>query len=139
MKEMSLKTTKQRSALMSRVRQSSTKPELEVRKLMHEMGIRFRTKAHDLPGSPDIINRSKKWAIFVHGCFWHAHRGCYRFSIPKSNREFWKKKFEDNSKRDKKKIKEIENLGYSVLIIWQCELDNLDKLKDKILQFMDNI
>lgn len=131
-----LKTTPERSRLMSKVRQSGTSPELIVRKLLHSYGCRFRVKAVDLPGSPDIVNRSVKWAIFVHGCFWHAHEHCRRWTIPKNNREFWIQKFCSNRERDARKIKGLKRLGYSVMTFWQCDLDNEVKAKRKILQFI---
>jgi DNA mismatch endonuclease (patch repair protein) len=124
---------------MSKVRQSGTKPELSVRKLLHSCGYRFRVKAKDLPGSPDIVNRSARWAIFVHGCFWHAHENCRLWTIPKNNKEFWTKKFSDNRERDKRKIKELKRMGYSVLTFWQCDLDSEAKAKRKILKFIENV
>jgi DNA mismatch endonuclease (patch repair protein) len=75
----------------------------------------------DLPGSPDIANRSKKWAVFVHGCFWHRHDGCPRTTMPRRNREFWAEKFRANIRRDRKVIERLEACGYLVLIVWECE------------------
>ena len=132
-----LKTTPERSLLMSKVRHSGTSPEVKVRRLLHALGYRFRIEARDLPGSPDIVNRSGRWAIFVHGCFWHAHEKCRLWTIPKSNQEFWIKKFEDNRNRDRRKLKELSKLGYSVLIIWQCDLKNEQKLTRKLLRFKE--
>jgi DNA mismatch endonuclease (patch repair protein) len=120
---------------MSRVRHSGTSPEVKVRQLLHANGFRYRVEAKDLPGSPDIVNRLGKWAIFVHGCFWHAHENCHLWTIPKSNQEFWVKKFKDNRNRDRRKLKELSKLGYSVLVIWQCDLKDEEKLKRKILRF----
>src|SRR5262249_48830195 len=127
-----LKTTPERSLLMSRVRQSGTAPELLVRKLVHSCGCGFRTKAKDLPGTPDLVNRKLKWAIFVHGCFWHAHQDCVLWKIPKANDRYWQQKFAENRARDKRKIEELKKLGYSVLVIWQCDLRNEKKLRGKI-------
>lgn len=134
-----LKTTPARSKLMSKVRQSGTLPELKVRQILHSCGYRFRVKARDLPGSPDIVNRTGRWAIFVHGCFWHAHENCHLWTIPKSNCEFWSKKFFDNRRRDKRKVKELRRLGYSVLTLWQCDLDNEKRVQKKILRFMEKV
>lgn len=125
----------ERSKLMARVRQSGTSAELAFRKIFNELGLHYRTKADDLPGTPDIVNRKRKWAIFVHGCFWHAHRGCKKSKLPKSNRDFWKKKFDDNRRRDKDKIKQLEQKGFSVLVVWECELGNKEELKEKIKKF----
>ena len=130
-------TTPERSRLMSKVRQAHTAPEREIRKLLHKFGYRFRVKAKDLPGTPDVINRSAKWAIFVHGCFWHAHDGCYRWKIPKSNSNFWRNKFLNNRERDERKTNNLRDLGYSVLVVWQCELDNPIDLQKKLIDFVE--
>jgi DNA mismatch endonuclease (patch repair protein) len=129
-------TTPERSRLMSKVRQSHTAPEREVRKILHKCGFRFRVKAKDLPGTPDVVNRAGKWAIFIHGCFWHAHEGCYRWKIPKSNSDFWHNKFLDNRARDERKTNNLKELGYSVLVVWQCELDDLIELQKKLTDFV---
>ncbi len=136
---MKLKTTPERSRLMARVRQSGTSAELALRRLVHSCGFRFRVKAKDLPGTPDLVNRNAKWAIFVHGCFWHAHIGCSLWSIPKNNQPFWRRKFLENRSRDERKVKELENSGYSVLIVWGCELQSEAKTKRKILKFMERV
>lgn len=130
-----LVVSSERSKLMARVRQSGTSAELAFRKILNRLGFHYRTKADDLPGTPDIVNRKRKWAIFVHGCFWHAHRDCKKWKLPKSNRNFWKKKFDDNRRRDKEKIKQLEQNGFSVLTVWECELENEKKLKEKIKKF----
>lgn len=121
---------------MARVRQSNTSAEIEVRKIVQECGAEFETNVTELPGSPDLANREEFWAIFVHGCFWHAHESCKRATVPKRNREFWVKKFSANKKRDLKKIQRLEQLGYSVLVIWECELENKKKLEKKIHDFL---
>lgn len=131
-----IKTSPERSKLMSRVRQSGTKQELLIRRLIYAAGYRFRVNVRDLPGSPDIVNRSFRWAIFVHGCFWHAHEDCRLWKVPKNNRDFWEKKFYDNRERDKRKVKELKKQGYSVLTIWQCEFGDLAKVERKILNFL---
>lgn len=87
------------------------------------MGLRYTTRNRDLPGSPDLANRSKKWTIFVHGCYWHRHRNCGRASTPKRNRTFWEAKFERNRARDRAAIRELRQRGYTTLIIWECEVD----------------
>lgn len=131
-------TTPERSRLMSKVRQAHTAPERQVRKILHECGYRFRVKANDLPGTPDVVNRSAKWAIFIHGCFWHAHEGCYLWKIPKSNSDFWRDKFLGNRERDERKTNSLRELGYSVLVVWQCELKNSVELKKKLINFVEN-
>jgi DNA (cytosine-5)-methyltransferase 1 len=120
---------------MASVRQTGTTPELSVQIMLTSLGYRFSTNATDLPGTPDIINRANRWAVFVHGCFWHAH-SCYLWKVPKTNRKFWKKKFDDNQRRDKAKRRQLRSLGYSVLTLWQCQIKNETKAKDKILNFL---
>jgi DNA (cytosine-5)-methyltransferase 1 len=134
-----LKTTQERSWLMAQVRQSGTSVELTVRKLVRSSGFRFSVRTNGLPGRPDLVNRSDKWAIFVHGCFWHAHQGCPRWKIPANNRPYWQEKFRDNQKRDNRKVEELKELGYSVLIVWECELQSEAKVRKKIHTFMKRI
>jgi DNA mismatch endonuclease, patch repair protein len=130
-----LRTTPERSKLMSRVRQTGTSPELIVRKLLRSMGYGYRVKAKDLPGSPDIVNRSRGWAIFVNGCYWHAHR-CNLWKIPKTNSQFWTKKFEANRKRDKRKSLDLKRRGFKVLTLWQCELNDTKEIEAKLFRFL---
>lgn len=132
-------TTPSRSKLMSRVRQADTPAELEVRRLLHACGVHFRTRARDLPGSPDIVNRSRGWAIFVHGCFWHGHEGCARWRLPKRNRATWRKKFGANRERDRRAIDALESAGLRVLVVWECELTDEPELLGKLLSFLEPI
>jgi DNA (cytosine-5)-methyltransferase 1 len=99
------------------------------------MGFAFDVKAKNLPGTPDLVDQTLKWAIFVHGCFWHAHT-CPLWKIPKTNPEFWEQKFSDNKKRDRKKSAALRKRGYSVLTLWQCELKDHDKTRKKLLRFL---
>lgn len=110
------------SERLGRVRQRDTSPEKAVRSILHGLGIRFRVGGRGLPGSPDIVNRSRRWAILVHGCFWHAHAGCPRATIPTRNRHFWVDKFAANRKRDRHAIAELNRLGFKVVVVWECEL-----------------
>lgn len=110
------------AARMKRQRLHGTKPELRVRRLLHQLGFRYRTKNRDLPGSPDLANRKRRWAVFVHGCYWHHHEGCPRATIPKANSEFWMEKFRRNRERDRTKEAALEALGYHVVVVWECEL-----------------
>lgn len=109
------------SARMSRVRQRSTTAELRVRRELMAMGRRYRISNRDLPGSPDIANRAKKWAVFVHGCFWHRHDCCPRTTTPKENRDFWLRKFAVNRTRDERVQGELRDMGFKVAIVWECE------------------
>jgi DNA (cytosine-5)-methyltransferase 1 len=137
-KDFALFTTVDRSRLMARVRQANTSNEMAVRQLVHSLGFRFRVNGKGLPGRPDLVNRKSHWAILVHGCYWHAHEGCRLWKIPAHNRPFWEKKFTDNRRRDRRKLKELENLGYRVLVIWQCELADMDRLAVRLLDFLED-
>jgi len=132
-------TTPERSRLMASVRQSGTAAELAVRKIVDSCGVNFQTEATDLPGTPDLVNRERRWVIFVNGCFWHAHENCPRGTLPKRNRAFWEKKFADNRRREKKNVKDLEKMGYSVLVVWECELKDETKLGKKIKRFLIQI
>src|SRR3990172_717284 len=112
------------SRRMATVRSRNTGPELSVRSIVHRYGLRFRLTNRDLPGSPDLVNRSRKWAVFVHGCFWHRHRGCPRTTTPKRNAEFWRAKFRANVLRDRRKERELTKIGYSVLVLWECQAED---------------
>ena len=113
----------ERSALLGRVRQTKTAPEEVVAALLRAHGLAYRRNVRGLPGSPDFANRSKGWAIFVNGCFWHHHTGCRRATVPKNNRAFWSEKFAANRRRDAAKVRALRALGLTVLVIWECEAD----------------
>lgn len=130
-----LNTTPERSALMKRVRQHGTTPELAVRAVLTEIGARYRLNVEGLPGRPDIANRRRTKAIFVHGCFWHFHAACGRGRIPGRNREFWLEKLERNTERDRRKIEALRALGYEVLVVWECELKDYDPLRERLVEF----
>ena len=117
---------------MRRQRQQDTGPELIVRRIVHGLGHRFRLGNRDLPGSPDLANRAKRWAIFVHGCYWHAHQGCPRHTVPKRNREFWVQKFEDNRNRDLRVAEELRGCGFRVIVVWECETRQPDQLQARL-------
>lgn len=106
---------------MSRVRHEDTAPEITVRKILHSLGYRFRLHRNDLPGKPDIVLPSRKLAIFVHGCFWHRHFGCPKASVPSSNIEFWREKFQRNVERDKASVSALNDLGWKSIIVWECQ------------------
>jgi len=111
-----------RSSNMSRIHSKNTKPEEVVRKYLFNKGFRYRKNVTSLPGKPDIVFPKYKTVIFVNGCFWHAHEGCKWFVSPKTNQEFWQNKFEYNKKRDARIYTELQQQGWRVLIIWECEL-----------------
>ena len=108
------------SARLALIPQRRTKPELLVRRELHRLGKRFRVHNRDLPGNPDVANRRRRWAIFVHGCFWHRH-GCKASTTPARNREFWEAKFERNVARDRRSIQALEAAGFEVIVIWECQ------------------
>jgi DNA mismatch endonuclease, patch repair protein len=117
-----LRTDATTSARMGRIRQSGTAPEITIRRAVATLGLRYTVKNRDLPGSPDLANRSRRWAIFVHGCYWHRHEGCHRATTPRTNTEFWLNKFSRNVARDEAARIELQRRGYRVLTFWQCEL-----------------
>jgi len=112
-----------RSWIMSRIKDKNTEPEKRIRSMLHELGYRFRLHRKDLPGRPDVVLPKYKTVIFVHGCFWHRHRGCKYSYQPKSRVEFWKTKFDTNVERDERNTEKLKKLGWRVLIIWECELE----------------
>ncbi len=121
-----------RSEIMSRIRSRHTKPERQLRSLLHRMGYRFRLHVEKLPGKPDIVLPRHRTVIFLHGCFWHQHPGCRYAYVPKSRSEFWGKKFIANRKRDHKVENELKVLSWQVIIVWECELNKLDELSLRI-------
>ena len=115
-------TSEARSRNMAAIKSKNTKPEIEVRKILHEMGYRFRLHRKDLPGNPDIVLPKYKTAIFVNGCFWHQHEDCKYACLPKTNFHFWKEKLAKNKKRDKLKHSQLNDLGWKIIIVWECQL-----------------
>jgi DNA mismatch endonuclease (patch repair protein) len=115
-------TQAERSTIMRSVRSSDTTPEMVVRRWLHRHGYRFRLHRKDLPGTPDIVLPKYRIAIFINGCFWHRHEGCKRASMPQTNTEYWEKKLTRNAERDRTSHEELAKLGWSVVIIWECEI-----------------
>lgn len=135
---MDIVTREQRSRMMSGIKGKNTKPELLIRSALHAQGFRFRIQRKDLPGKPDIVLPKYKTIIFVHGCFWHRHPGCKYAYTPKSNVEFWTNKLEGNVTRDRLTEQTLEEMGWRVLIVWECEiktlLENTSRLREMITQ-----
>lgn len=129
-------TIEKRSANMRRIKSKDTSPELIVRKIIHKMGYRFRLHRKDLPGKPDLTFPSKKKVVFVHGCFWHQHENCEISRIPKSNRQYWVPKLRRNKFRDQEHQNSLKKLGWKVLVIWECEIKELNKMNKKIINFL---
>ncbi|MDI6402044.1 DNA mismatch endonuclease Vsr [Balneolaceae bacterium ANBcel3] len=111
-----------RSFNMSRIKGTNTKPEMLVRKYLHENGLRYRLHNKKLPGKPDLTLSKYHTVIFVNGCFWHGHRGCKYFVLPKTRTEWWQDKIEETIKRDIKAMKDLKELGWNSIVIWECEL-----------------
>lgn len=125
-----------RSANMRAVRSRNTRPEIQVRQIAHRLGYRFRLHRSDLPGKPDIAFPSRQKAIFIHGCFWHQHKGCRRATVPKSNLGFWRSKLARNTERDAEQLAEIRKRGWGALVVWECEIRNERRLIAKMGRFL---
>jgi DNA mismatch endonuclease (patch repair protein) len=121
---------------MSRIRGKDTAPERRVRSMLHGMGYRFRLHRKDLPGKPDIVFVSRRVALFVHGCFWHRHKGCKNCTTPTNNREFWTTKLNGNATRDKTNRRALSKLGWSSFVIWECETEDPRKLDYLVNRFV---
>ena len=126
----------QRSALMARVRGKDTKPERIVRGALTKMGVRYRLNGGDIAGKPDIVFRGKRRLIFVHGCFWHGHKGCKVANKPKSRTDFWLAKFDRNRTRDAKNLKALSSSGWRVFTVWECETKNTELLASRLVRFL---
>ncbi len=111
-----------RSRMMSGIKSKDTKPEILVRKYLHGRGLRYRLHAKELPGKPDLVFPKYKAVVFVHGCFWHQHPGCKYASKPQTQEVFWENKLSDNVKRDSYQMAALEELGWRVFVLWECEL-----------------
>lgn len=132
-------TPQRRSWLMSRVGRKDTGPEMVVRRCLFREGYRFRIHRKDLPGSPDIVLPRYKVAIFVHGCFWHRHSGCSKATTPKSRTEFWSNKFSQNVERDKTAEDELARHGWRAIVVWECETQKPDILREKLCAEMEYV
>jgi len=111
-----------RSWNMSRIRSNDTKPELIVRSFLHRNGFRFRLHDKKLPGKPDIVLKKYKTVIEVRGCFWHRHERCTKATSPSTNTEYWQTKFQNNMQRDKRHERELHDLGWNLIVVWECEI-----------------
>ncbi len=121
---------------MARIRGRDTKPEVAVRRLAHRLGYRFRLHRRDLPGTPDLVFPARSKIVFVHGCFWHRHPGCRFTYEPKSNVEFWRKKFTANKQRDARVKGELKQMGWDVLTIWECEATDDEAMATVLKRFL---
>jgi len=136
---------KKRSEIMSKISGKETKPEIIIRKYLFAQRFRYRKNDKRFPGKPDVVLPKYKTAIFVHGCFWHGHKNCKYSNLPVTNTVFWKNKISENIKRDKENIKKLKNIGWQVIVLWQCKLRNrksreqaLNNLTIKLNKLLDN-
>lgn len=125
-----------RSQIMAAVRSHDTKPERKVRSIVHRMGYRYRLHDTKLPGKPDIVLKRHRKVIFVHGCFWHQHPGCKYADRPTSNTSYWNQKLDRNVERDAANLRKLGELGWKVLVIWECETRNVEKLIGTLSDFL---
>ncbi len=138
-----IKTKESRSYNMSRIAGKDTKPEELVRKYLFSKGFRYRKNVRKLPGTPDLVLPKYRTVIFVNGCFWHGHEGCKYFVWPKSNAEFWRQKIETNISRDRRKEAQLRDMGWNVMIVWECELHpskkqaTLERLESQLRQILE--
>lgn len=121
-----------RSRNMAAIRGKDTLPELNVRRMIHGLGLRFRLHRRDLPGRPDIVLPRHRTVVFVHGCFWHRHEGCRYTTTPKTRLEFWQAKFDENVARDYRNRIALAGMGWRVLVVWECELRDAETLRERL-------
>jgi DNA mismatch endonuclease (patch repair protein) len=131
-------TKQQRSYNMSQVKCMNTKPELLVRSLVHQIGYRYALHRSDLPGKPDLVLVKHRKIIFVHGCFWHQHNCRKGRSMPVTRKKFWQTKRQGNKDRDKRNLRKLRHQGWKVLVIWECQTKNTEKLTQKLRNFLNN-
>ncbi len=129
-------STEKRSWIMSQVRGQDTTPEIKVRSMIHRLGYRFRLHRKDLPGNPDLVFPSRKKIIFVHGCFWHGHNCSRGGRIPKANTDYWSNKLRRNIERDRRSQEALRSLGWEILIIWECDLKNPNKVISSVNRYL---
>lgn len=126
-----------RSRIMAQVKSKGMKPEMQVRRMLHGLGYRYRLHRSDLPGRPDLVFPSRRKVIFVNGCFWHYHRGCERVRIPATNRDYWVAKLERNRSRDERNLSVLEETGWSALTAWECELRDMETATGRLVEFLE--
>ena len=119
---------------MSRITGRNTGPEKRVRSLLHCLGFRFSLRRKDLPGKPDVVLPCRRAVVFVHGCFWHRHKGCINAVAPKTRAEFWRAKLDGNAKRDLRNAAALKRLGWRVIVVWECELEKESRVRRRLLK-----
>ena len=126
-----------RSRIMAQVKSKGMKPEMQVRRLLHGLGYRYRLHRADLPGRPDLVFPSRRKVVFVNGCFWHKHADCPRVRIPATNRDYWIAKLERNRARDERNLALLREGGWTVMTVWECQLKDLQAVTESLTQFLD--
>ena len=126
-----------RSRIMARIKSKGMKPEMQVRRLLHGLGYRYRLHRADLPGRPDLVFPSRRKVVFVNGCFWHKHVDCPRVRIPATNRDYWLTKLERNRARDERNLTLLLENGWMVFTVWECQLKDLQAVTESLTQFLD--
>jgi DNA mismatch endonuclease (patch repair protein) len=130
-------TPAERSAVMRRVRGKDTQPEMAVRSMVHRLGFRYALHRRDLPGNPDLVFPARDRVIFVHGCFWHGHSCRAGRNRPSSNCAYWTAKLDRNQARDAANRRRLRKLGWRILVVWECELQNPERLRTRIARFFE--
>ena len=133
---MDIVDSKRRSKMMSRIKGRDTVPEIAVRRIAHRLGFRFRLYRKDLPGCPDLVFPRFRAVVFVHGCFWHRHCGCRYAYLPKTRVRFWNDKFRGNVARDRRNEAALREIGWRVLVIWECETRDREHVKKQLLSYL---
>jgi DNA mismatch endonuclease (patch repair protein) len=128
--------TAARSALMAKVRPKDSRPEKLVRSIAHKLGYRFRLHRRDLPGTPDLVFPKHRSVVFVHGCFWHRHKGCRRTTHPKTRAHYWRNKFSQNVERDARNARLLRKQGWRILVLWECQTFTPLIVRRKLLRFL---
>jgi len=134
-----LLSEEQRSLRMALIKSKNSKPEVRLRKLIYSLGYRYRLHVPELPGKPDIVFPGRKKVIFMHGCFWHRHstQRCRLTRLPKSRLEYWRPKLEANHQRDIRNRRRLKGLGWQSLVIWECEMANLEMISRRVAAFLE--
>jgi DNA mismatch endonuclease (patch repair protein) len=132
-------TKEKRSSIMSHIGGKETKPEAMVRKLIFSKGLRYRKNDKSLPGTPDIVLPKYRTVVFIHGCFWHGHKGCRKSELPDTRRDFWERKISENMTRDQRNIDELEKSQWRVIVVWQCEINNIKRREKRIESLIQEI
>jgi DNA mismatch endonuclease (patch repair protein) len=122
--------------IMRSIRSTDTKPEKALRSLCHSLGYRFRVHAGDLPGKPDVAFTARRKAVWLHGCFWHQHPGCNWTSVPRTRPEYWEPKLAGNQARDAVNVAQLLKMGWTSLVIWECEMRSLEEVAEKLRMFL---